>query len=231
MPAVWGWHQSWLGFLRCWGCVSAASTVLPLKPLVSIHQCCHQSIVLIFYLSIKNSWRLVWHCCKYPRSLVTVNNGYGSRNTNQPLLVLGHFNRACPSSPASKQTALQQSPHLSAKFNVSLTWLQFWWVHTDISLSALSANTSFPFSKGHCKTLTNCEFEQLLHFIPHCSKLYLPLYISANFWHLFKNSIMNSPFAPPIFHLTSMIAASLISFGVEKYFYSITNTTHLLDFS
>lgn len=55
-------------------------------------------------------------------------------------------------------------------------------------------------------------------FCTHCSKLDLPLYISANFWHLFKNSIMNSPFAPPIFHLTSMIAASLISFGVEKYF-------------
>lgn len=53
------WHQSWLGFLRCWGSVCATSTVLPLKPLVSIHQCCHQSIVLIFYLSIKNSWRLV----------------------------------------------------------------------------------------------------------------------------------------------------------------------------
>lgn len=58
-------------------------------------------------------------------------------------------------------------------------------------------------SLQNCKMLTNLQklwwiLTQLLHFIPHCSKPYLLLYISANFCHLFKNSIMSSYYRGPI---------------------------------
>lgn len=66
---------------------------------------------------------------------------------------------------------------------------------------ALSATVSL--QKTFCKMLTNFQelwwiLTQLLRFTPHCSKLHLPLYISANFCHLFKNSIMNSCYWGPI---------------------------------
>lgn len=61
---------------------------------------------------------------------------------------------------------------------------------------ALTATISFPFRKKYCKMLSDLQkpWWILTHFIPH----YVSLFNSVNFWHLFKNSIMNSYYWGPI---------------------------------